>query len=685
MKKLLIRTDSSSKIGTGHIMRCIALAQSWRDFGGQVGFITNCDNKTILRRIADEGFSLHSLESVYPDQRDLASTLRILKELPLDNPNPRDHWLVLDGYHFDTAYQEAIRQAGHNLLIIDDYNHLEGYCADIVLNQNVCAEKYKYNTERVTSLLLGSKYALLRNEFLNYDHREKSIPDKARNILVTIGGADPDNVTNKIIESFIALDDSELNVKVILGPANTSTERLKRTIEDADCNIELLQRPNMPELIDWADIAVSAAGSTVWELCYFGVPMVLVTVAENQRDIAIGVGKKRAALSLGWYDEFTSSDFVEILKNLIESPEQRGIMSLAARDLIDGMGSKEVIRQMLLGDIYLQAAKSADGNMVLERDNAAVFRSSFSIHEDFSRNSYSEWFDQKMKDPKSYIYTCTGCKHLPVGHLVVDINNGVAEIDCLVDRHYSGIGLDKQILKSGVNTIKEEFGEELLLRGKNTSESLSITICSDKESWLNAYIPELIMECLVRGHQVAWCHDVNRIPVSDLAFYLGCGQMIPQNILSANKHNLVVHESALPKGKGWSPLTWQILEGKNEIPITLFEAAESVDSGEIYLQELMVFSGYELIDHLRQKQAKYSIGLCLRFLDAYPEIIKQKSEQKGKATYYRRRSPADSQLDIDKSLRDQFNLLRVVDNDRYPAFFEIDGHKYILKIEKRNG
>lgn len=184
------------------------------------------------------------------------------------------------------------------------------------------------------------------------------------------------------------------------------------------------------------------------------------------------------------------------------------------------------------------------------------------------------------------------------------------------------------------------------------------------------------------GHAVVWRHNVSQIKNGDIVFYLSCGQIVPGDILSRNKHNLVIHESALPDGKGWSPLTWQILEGKNEIPITLFEAVESVDSGKIYIQDIMHFNGTELIEELRQKQAEYTIKMCVSFVEDYPGITSRGKEQSGRSSYYKKREPEDSKFYPDKTICEQFSLLRVVDNERYPAYFELNGMQYILKIEK---
>jgi methionyl-tRNA formyltransferase len=144
---------------------------------------------------------------------------------------------------------------------------------------------------------------------------------------------------------------------------------------------------------------------------------------------------------------------------------------------------------------------------------------------------------------------------------------------------------------------------------------------------------------------------------------------------------LVVHESDLPKGRGWSPLTWQIRDGADHIPVTLIEAAEAVDSGPVYAQRWIAFEGHELIDELRAAQAEATHALCRAFVDHYPNSTAQGREQTGEATYYPRRRPADSELDSERSLAAQFNQLRVADNDRYPAFFEWRGQRYVLQIE----
>ncbi len=211
-------------------------------------------------------------------------------------------------------------------------------------------------------------------------------------------------------------------------------------------------------------------------------------------------------------------------------------------------------------------------------------------------------------------------------------------------------------------------------------KKLKITLITDNpKSWIIPFAARL-RATLQKQHSVRWVFDPGKVRAGDLAVFLSCETIVKSNILRLSKHNLVVHPSRLPKGRGWSPLAWQILEGKNKIPVTMFEAAESVDSGEIYFQDQIIFEGHELVDELRQKQGGKALELVEKFVQRYPKI--KSRPQAGQPSYYRRRTALDSELQIDKSLKAQFNLLRVADNERYPAFFYYCGHKYVLKIYK---
>lgn len=203
-------------------------------------------------------------------------------------------------------------------------------------------------------------------------------------------------------------------------------------------------------------------------------------------------------------------------------------------------------------------------------------------------------------------------------------------------------------------------------------------LCDNKNSWIMPYAIDIVTELISMNHDASLINDSKNVTEGDILILLSCENVFRN--LKLNKHNLVVHESALPQGKGWSPLTWQILEGKNIIPITLFEASEKVDAGNIYETMLMEFDGLELIDELRKKQGFATKKLVINFINNYPNNIGK--AQNGQESFYKKRLPSDAKLDINKSVAEQFNLLRVSDNQRYPAYFEINNQKYIITIQK---
>lgn len=212
-----------------------------------------------------------------------------------------------------------------------------------------------------------------------------------------------------------------------------------------------------------------------------------------------------------------------------------------------------------------------------------------------------------------------------------------------------------------------------------------ICIVTEENSWFNEHLAPLIDAVKRMGNDISVVYDVQQIPPGDVAFLLSLGQIVPQNIRDRNIHNIVVHASALPKGKGWSPLTWQVLEGKSSIPFSVFEAVDQVDAGEIYLTSNLDLTGTETLEELRKKQASETVRLCVQFVEKYPEIAAVGRKQNpDDESFYLKRGPEDSQLDIEKSIQDQFDLLRVCDPDRYPAFFDYRGYRWVLTMERQD-
>ena len=206
-----------------------------------------------------------------------------------------------------------------------------------------------------------------------------------------------------------------------------------------------------------------------------------------------------------------------------------------------------------------------------------------------------------------------------------------------------------------------------------------VSIVVDNDSWIIEYAKKLT-KILKQDFDAVFINDYNKLKNGDVAFFLGCVKIAPKSILVKNTQNLIVHESDLPKGRGFSPVSWEILNNKNKLSICLLEAGITADSGKIIFKDFFTVKKTDLINDIRAEQGKKTIELCLKYLYSKKEPVG--ISQKGKATFYKRRKPIDSEISINKSIKDQFNLLRIVDNKKYPAFFKYENEYYEIKINK---
>ncbi|MGA2257536.1 MAG: UDP-2,4-diacetamido-2,4,6-trideoxy-beta-L-altropyranose hydrolase, partial [Thermoguttaceae bacterium] len=211
---LSIRADASPRIGAGHVMRCLALAQAWQDEGGDVAYFQAETTSGIEQRLRAERVEV-VYQPVEPgSDADAESLIRFAA-------TRQARWIVLDGYHFDTRYQRLVKEAGLRLLLLDDTGASGHYYADLVLNQDLNAAESLYgNREPYTKLLLGTKYVLLRREFCRCPRKPRDFGDRPRTLLITMGGSDPGNVTLQVIEAVVQLRRDDLQALVVIGPSN---------------------------------------------------------------------------------------------------------------------------------------------------------------------------------------------------------------------------------------------------------------------------------------------------------------------------------------------------------------------------------------------------------------------------------------------------------------------------------
>lgn len=210
-----------------------------------------------------------------------------------------------------------------------------------------------------------------------------------------------------------------------------------------------------------------------------------------------------------------------------------------------------------------------------------------------------------------------------------------------------------------------------------TKKTISVVV--DTAGWFDDHAQQLVAKLRASGHTSWFVRSQEEVVEGDVAFFLSCMRITPPHILARNGWNFVVHASDLPKGRGFSPVVWQVLEGATEIPVSMIVMTEEVDAGKIAMRRRFALAGHELNEEIRGVLGNTVVEMCLEMAErsSAPDL----QPQLGSPTWYQRRYPSDSQLDPARTIAEQFNLLRVVDNERYPAFFDLHGHRYVLRIE----
>src|ERR1700733_6771302 len=341
---LLVRADAGVKMGTGHVMRCLALAQGWRHAGGEVIFALAESTPAVDRLLRSERFNITRMECAPGSPEGLGGALEIARACSAD-------WFVVDGYQFDAQYQKRL-QDFRPMLAIDDNGLLDFYAAELVLNQNAhaCAEMYPHISPN-TKLLMGPRFALLRDEFAAYRDWTRAIPDRGSKVLLTMGGSDPGNLTPRILPLLAELADDDLRIRVVVGGSAENADVVDEIAARFAGRVEVLRDVrNMAELMAWADLAISGAGTTCWEMCWLGLPAILVVAAENQRFIAEQLAALGAVENAGSGDSIDPALLAELCRQLLADKSRRVGMSLRAKQVVDGRGRDRVLDRMKWGE-----------------------------------------------------------------------------------------------------------------------------------------------------------------------------------------------------------------------------------------------------------------------------------------------------------------------------------------------
>ena len=340
-----IRVDSSEQIGSGHLMRCLTLAERLRKKSVEVHFISRDLAGSLHRLVEEHGFPLHLLPRheenpnltgyaawlTVPQVVDAEETRTILRQI---QPVER---LVVDSYALDAAWEQRLRPLVREIFVIDDLANRPHDC-DVLLDQNYYREmRHRYDglVPPACKLLLGPSHALLREEF--YEAREKiGVRDGVlRRILVFYGGSDTTRETEKAIRALVQLQLPSVAVDVVVGGSNSHRAYIEELCAAHDFLHYHCQVSNMAELMAHADLCLGAGGTTTWERCFLGLPAIVTAVAENQIQICEDCAEAGYICYLGRWDEVTEEDLAKAVQKCIMPQALREVQRSCRLDVND--------------------------------------------------------------------------------------------------------------------------------------------------------------------------------------------------------------------------------------------------------------------------------------------------------------------------------------------------------------
>ncbi|MCK9631769.1 MAG: UDP-2,4-diacetamido-2,4,6-trideoxy-beta-L-altropyranose hydrolase [Methanoregula sp.] len=421
-------------------MRCLALAQAWQDNGGTVTFLMVPGSPSLEQRIRTEGMNVLTLTDHPGSKEDAATTVEYAKKIEAS-------WVVVDGYQFDAEYQRLLKAHNCNILFIDDYGHAEHYYADIVLNQNIYAEMSFYkNHESYTKFLLGTKYALLRREFLIWAGYRRIIPPVARRILITFGGGDPNDLTGAVTKILRNAAIEDLEVIVVTGGIYSHFEGLQSIVADLHCFSIRKNVSNMPELIAWADVAITAGGSTCWELAFMGLPSLLYTSADNQARVVDALVAQEMAERLTSEDLFNPYAGLKKISELLSSEKTRQGQSRRMRALVDGEGASRVTMILKNESVRLRKVRENDSDLIYRWINEPEVRArSFRPHL-ITPKEHEAWFSSVLADKDLHYFIAIDEHDHPVGQARLRIEDDHAVISVLIESASRNKGLGSRVI-----------------------------------------------------------------------------------------------------------------------------------------------------------------------------------------------------------------------------------------------
>jgi len=426
-------------------MRVLTLAEEWIRLGGDALLVSHDLPPKLADRCRQLGVSYQALDVESGSGADWRATAEVAGEV-----NPL--WLVVDGYHLHRLISNSDREAFPLVLAFDDFSIGRMINADLILDQNAGTDRTLYdNYSSRATLLLGGRYCLIRGEFQCAREASHRKVGQVRRILITLGGADPSNASTDCLRVISGMTDHRLEIELVVGAANPHRAEIEAVADESPHAVTLHDSvSNMAALMSRADLAVAAPGVTCWELAYMGVPMLLATLAENQRPNAEFLARTGVACSLGFHSGITRSDWLRGLESLLGDIELRRRMVESGRRLIDGQGVGRVCRHLRLPLFQLRPTVADDARKFWEWSNEPGVRAVSFSSEPIPWDTHLAWFTERLADRNCRLWVAMDKLQRPLGQIRFELNaENLATISISLATDIRGRGLGTQLIWMG--------------------------------------------------------------------------------------------------------------------------------------------------------------------------------------------------------------------------------------------
>lgn len=460
-------------------MRCLTLADELKQRGAQIRFVSRHLPERLRRMLAVKGHEFALLDSAKNDVpmdelahahwlgvsqvQDATDTVKALSDGSWD-------WLIVDHYALDYRWESLLRQSAKKILAIDDIADRQHDC-DILLDQNLYADMETRYNGRVSAhcqLLLGPRYALLRDEFRKLHEQVKPRTGLVKRVLVFFGGVDADNFTGRTIEALSEIGFAGLHVDVVIGAEHPCREQIKTACvqHGFTCHI---QTDKMAELMVAADLGIGAGGIATWERCCLGLPTLVFCAADNQQKQAADAAQE----GLLYFPEIQDDLKPTIQRHaraLIENGYLRHFISLNSMQAVDGRGVLRVVASMAFAGVEIRLATSDDSEKLFNWRNHPSIREVSRNTNAIAWQDHQKWFASVLSNSKKWLLIGEKAG-APIGVVRFDAKSDEAEVSIYLtpEKASSGLGLD--LLHSAERWLEAKHPETRIIRAQVLGEN----------------------------------------------------------------------------------------------------------------------------------------------------------------------------------------------------------------------